>query len=85
MVVCLKHVGITESARERLKMSAKTLASWSAHALSTRPGNQSVQVSCGESVILYTIMLFCCDCPLSSSDFCHCYHGFTYRTDAPSQ
>ena len=33
MMVCLKHVGI--------KMSVKTLASWSAHALSTRPGNPS--------------------------------------------
>uniref|UniRef100_A0A674EE58 Beta-catenin-like protein 1 n=1 Tax=Salmo trutta TaxID=8032 RepID=A0A674EE58_SALTR len=31
MVVCLKHVGITDSGRERLKMSVKTLASWSAH------------------------------------------------------
>jgi hypothetical protein len=39
MVVCLKHVGITDSVRERLKMSIKTLASWSAHALSKRPGN----------------------------------------------
>ena len=41
MVVCLKHVGITDSDRERLKMSVKTLASWSAHARSTRPGNPS--------------------------------------------
>ena len=41
MLVCLKHVGITESDRERLKMSVKTLASWSAHARSTRPGNPS--------------------------------------------
>ena len=37
MVVFLKHVGITD--RERLKMSVKTLASWSVHARSTRPGN----------------------------------------------
>jgi hypothetical protein len=29
MVVCLKHVGITDSVRERLKMSVKRLASWS--------------------------------------------------------
>ena len=35
---CLKHVGITDSDRERLKMSVKTLASWSAHARSPRPG-----------------------------------------------
>ena len=41
MMVCLKHVGITDSDRERLKMSVKTLASWSAHARSTRPGNPS--------------------------------------------
>ena len=39
MVVCLKHVGITDSVRESLKMSVKTLASWSTYALSTRPGN----------------------------------------------
>ena len=61
MVVCLKHVGITDSDRERLKMSAKTLASWSAHAHSTHPGNPSGPVnvdmfkglltSCAESVI----------------------------------
>ena len=41
MVVCLKHVGITNSYRERLKRSVKTLASSSAHARSTRPGNWS--------------------------------------------
>ena len=41
MVVCLIHVGITDSDRERLKMSVKTLASWSAHARSARPGNPS--------------------------------------------
>ena len=39
MVVCLKHVGITDSDRERLKMLVKTLASWSVHAWSTSPGN----------------------------------------------
>ena len=38
MVVCLKHVGITDSIRDMLKMSVKTPASWSAHARSTRPG-----------------------------------------------
>ena len=41
MVVCLKRVGITDSDRERFKMSVKTLASWSAHAWSTRPGRPS--------------------------------------------
>ena len=41
MVVCLKHVGIKDLDRERLKMSVKTLASWSAHARSTRPVNPS--------------------------------------------
>ena len=44
MVVCLKHVGIIDSDRERLKMSVKTLASLSAHAPSTRTGNLSVIV-----------------------------------------
>ena len=43
--VCLKHVGITDSDRERLNMSVKTLASWSVHALSTRPDNTSVPVA----------------------------------------
>jgi hypothetical protein len=41
MVVCLKHIGITDSARDRLKTSVKTLASWSVHLRSARPGNQS--------------------------------------------
>ncbi len=41
MVAVLKHEGITDRERERLKMSAKTPASWYAHALSTRPGMQS--------------------------------------------
>jgi hypothetical protein len=41
VVVCLKHVGITDSDRERSNMSVKTLASWSAHSRSTRPGNPS--------------------------------------------
>jgi hypothetical protein len=44
MVVCLKHVGITDSIRERLKISVKTPTSWSAHDPSTRPGNPSVNV-----------------------------------------
>ena len=34
-MVSSKHVGITDSDRERLKTSVKTLASWSAHARST--------------------------------------------------
>ena len=38
MVVCLKHVGIIYWVRQRWNMSVKTLASWSAHALSARPG-----------------------------------------------
>jgi hypothetical protein len=41
MVVCLKHVGVTDWVREMLKLSVKTLAIWSAHAPSTRPGNPS--------------------------------------------
>jgi hypothetical protein len=41
MVVCLKRVGITDSIRQRLKMSVKTPASWSMSALSSRPGNPS--------------------------------------------
>jgi hypothetical protein len=41
VVVCLKHFSITDSEMERLKMSVKTLASWSAHARSTRPRNPS--------------------------------------------
>ena len=40
-VVCLKCVGIIDTDRERLKMSVKTLASWSVHARSTCPGNPS--------------------------------------------
>ena len=39
-VVCLKDVGIADSVRDKLK-SVKTLASWSVHACSTRPGNPS--------------------------------------------
>jgi hypothetical protein len=41
MVACLKNVGTTDSDRERLEMSVKTLASWSAHIRSTHPGNPS--------------------------------------------
>ena len=45
MVVCLKHVGITDSDRERLKMSVKTLASRSARTKSLCPGNPSGPVA----------------------------------------
>ena len=41
MMVCVKHVGITDSEIEKMKVSVKTLASWSEHAWSTRPGNPS--------------------------------------------
>ena len=41
MDVCLKHVGIIDSDRKSLKMSVKTVSSWSAHARSARPGNPS--------------------------------------------
>ena len=42
MVVCLKHVGVTDGVRERLKMSVKGLASWSVLALSTHPSNLAI-------------------------------------------
>ena len=47
MVVCLKPVVITDSVRDRFEMSVKTLASWSAHARSTRPANPSGLVNVG--------------------------------------
>lgn len=47
MEVCLKHVGITDGNNERLKMSLKTPARWSAHALSTHPGIPSGLASVG--------------------------------------
>ena len=34
-VFCLKHVGISDSVRDRLEMSVNTLASWSGHVRST--------------------------------------------------
>ena len=37
-MVFLKKVGITDRVRNKLKMSVKTLASWSAHALIMFPG-----------------------------------------------
>ena len=55
-MVCLKHVGITDSVRERLKMSVKTLASWSAHALSTRPSSPSGPAALG--MLTYLKVLF---------------------------
>ena len=41
MVACLEQVDITDSVRERLKMSVKTLDSCSAYTLSACPGNPS--------------------------------------------
>jgi hypothetical protein len=38
MVVSFKHVGISDCDKERLKMSEKTFAIWSVHALRTHPG-----------------------------------------------
>ena len=38
MVVGLKHVGITDWDKARLKMSVKTLGSWFVQALRARPG-----------------------------------------------
>ena len=50
MVVCLKHVGITDWVGEMLTMSVKSLASWliggKRLALSTRPGNLSGPAAC---------------------------------------
>ena len=55
VVVCLKHVGITDGVRERLKTSVNTLASWSGHALSTHPGNLSVNVNLFKGLTHYLL------------------------------
>ena len=83
MAVCLKHVGITDSVRDRLNMSVKTLASWSVHPRSTRPGNLSglvnvdlfkglIHIGCGESdhtVAPEQLMLSCMlQCSLPRSE-----------------
>ena len=44
MVVCLKHVGITDSDREMLKISVKTLASCQ-RMLTVCPGNPTDPVA----------------------------------------
>ena len=53
------HADQVDQVRERLKMSVKTLASWSAHAPSTHPGNPS-----GPAALL---MLTCSKVSLTSA------------------
>ena len=61
MVVCLKHVGITDSVRERLTMSLKTLDSWTVHALSTCSGELSpTSVRAGEVGLNLNLVLQLC-------------------------
>ena len=55
-MVCLKHVGITDSVSDWLKMSVKTLASWAVHAQSTRPGNPSSPEALGMLTCLNVLL-----------------------------
>lgn len=74
MVVCLKHVGITDSLRERLKISVKTADSWLAHALRTWPWTQSgpdalrglIVLKIWSHLVHTWIMRSCCSPPVVS-------------------